>query len=172
VESSTVGSRIDTSAASDRQLVGDVVHACIAAELASTGGGVSEAEIAEILRRAGLDGKLAAADVHRQVRSVKEWIGKRWPGAAGLAEIPLLNLKENGQEVVGRVDLLIKLKDGWILLDHKSTPQGAARWEAHAETYGGQLSAYRDAVETATGEAVRELWLVMPVAGTSIRVEK
>jgi ATP-dependent exoDNAse (exonuclease V) beta subunit len=171
-ESATIGSRMDTSGAIDRQMVGDVLHSCIAAEMASKGGGVSEAEVVEVIRRAGLGAKLAAADVRRQVRAVREWIGKRWPGATPYVEVPLMNVTATGQEVAGRVDLLLRSKDGWVLLDHKSTPEGSARWKAIADAYGGQLSGYKYAIEGATGEAVPEVWLVMPVAGAAIRVER
>jgi len=70
----------------------------------------------------------------------------------------------------GRIDFLLKVNGGWILIDHKSSPGGADRWDAIAQEYAGQLAAYKEAIERTSGEKVLEKWLFLPVAGAAIRV--
>lgn len=77
----------------------------------------------------------------------------------------------NGQRVARRTDLVLRTTTGWIVFDHKSTPQGAAHWEELAQKHAGQLAAYREVLEALSGASVEETWLVLPVAGAAIRVE-
>ena len=77
----------------------------------------------------------------------------------------------NGQSLHGRIDLLIDVGTSWVLLDHKSNPGGRQRWEQLATDFGGQLTAYSEAVTRATGKNVTETWLVLPVAGGAVRVQ-
>ena len=63
------------------------------------------------------------------------------------------------------------MKGGWILIDHKSYPGGADRWESVAQDNIGQLVAYKDAVEHASGEKVLESLLFLPIAATDLRID-
>ena len=38
-------------------------------------------------------------------------------------------------------------------------------------TYAGQLAAYRDVLQAASGLPVEEMWLILPVAGAALQVE-
>jgi ATP-dependent helicase/nuclease subunit A len=71
----------------------------------------------------------------------------------------------------GRIDLLLETVQGWILLDHKSGSQNSTQWANLAASHGGQLAAYSAAIEKVTGVPVLETWLVMPVAGTALKVK-
>jgi ATP-dependent exoDNAse (exonuclease V) beta subunit len=73
--------------------------------------------------------------------------------------------------VLGRTDLVLRTESGWILIDHKSTPQGSGQWEALANDHAGQLAGYREVLEAASGLPVEEIWLLLPVAGAALRVE-
>lgn len=57
----------------------------------------------------------------------------------------------NGQILQGRIDLLLKVNGGWILIDHKSNPGGSDRWDAVAQEFAGQLAAYKAAIERGGG---------------------
>ena len=78
---------------------------------------------------------------------------------------------DSGQILVGRIDLLLETDAGWILIDHKSSPQGSSHWPELAAEHGGQLDAYAKAVELASGRPVLERWLYLPVAAGALRVE-
>jgi ATP-dependent exoDNAse (exonuclease V) beta subunit len=76
----------------------------------------------------------------------------------------------NGQIINHRIDLLLKTKAGWILIDHKSGAQNSTQWDKLAAGYGGQLAAYGGAIGAATGVSVVESWLVLPIAGAALSV--
>ena len=76
----------------------------------------------------------------------------------------------NGTRIRGRIDLLVEAKDGWILLDHKSNPGGAARDEDLVAEHGPQLESYSQALLSATGKPVTERWLYLPVAARAVRL--
>jgi ATP-dependent helicase/nuclease subunit A len=151
-------------------VLGEAIHACIAADLATPGQPISMKEVQDILGRMGVDQGVGAA-LHGQLRAVREWLGARWPGARPIVELPMLRTLVNGQRVVGRTDLLLRTESGWILFDHKSTPQGSAQWSDLAATHAGQLAAYRDVIEAVSGVPIEEIWLVLPVAGAALRVD-
>ena len=102
----------------------------------------------------------------------RDWLRARWPDATLWVEVPITKVLANGQRIAGRIDLLLRTTDGWVLFDHKSTSQSPQQAAALASEYGGQLQAYRDAVESVTHLPVRETWLVLPVTGACIRVQR
>lgn len=171
VETVRLGSRIDTSAFHDRSVLGHAIHACIAADLGCPGKAISEEKVAAVLARNGLDASALAAPLHGQLGAIRQWLESRWPGLPAIAEMPMVRWLTNGQRVAGRSDLLIRTGTGWVLLDHKSTPAASAQWEELACTYAGQLTAYRDVIEAASGLPVEQMWLVLPVAGAALRVD-
>ena len=87
-----------------------------------------------------------------------------------MAETPLAARLENGQQIIGRIDLLLMTEKGIVVLDHKSTPSGPSQWAELAQAYAGQLFAYATGVEQATQHKVVETWLVLPVAGTALSI--
>ena len=124
-----------------------------------------------MLDRMGVAGAVKAQELLNQIAAFTAWIKARWPDAIPYAEIPTEMRLPNGQALQGRIDMLLKVNGGWILIDHKSNPGGSERWEHIAQEYAGQLAAYRDAIETATGEKVRESWLFLPIAAGAVRFE-
>lgn len=171
-ESVGIGTRIVPNREIDAAMLGDAVHACLATQLACPDVPLSEDELKDIFRRMGVPDAIAPIEMLGQIRAVQSWMVSRWPGAEMLVEVPISQVLMNGQVLGGRIDLLLRTKGGWVLLDHKSGSQGSAQWDSLAASYGGQLASYSAAVEAVTGIPVRETWLVMPVAGTALRIEK
>lgn len=163
------GSRIETGNADDRSLLGQAIHGCVAARLVSPQT-LEVQEVQAILDKMGVGSAVDPIAVHGQVEATAQWIRARWPGAVSWVETPVRRATDDGQLVAGRTDLLIEEKDGWILLDHKSTPAGPGQWEAIADAYAGQLAAYRDVIEAASDEEVQQTWLVLPVVGAALRL--
>jgi ATP-dependent helicase/nuclease subunit A len=170
IETVRLGMRIDTGSADDRSQLGQAIHACIAAGVATPGQVLGVDEVQQILVRMGAGATLEPAALHRQVGAIRDWLVSRWPGAAPLVELPMTRRMANGQIVNGRSDLVLRTETGWILLDHKSTPQGSSQWEDVANAHAGQLMAYGEVLEAASGLPVLETWLVLPVAGAALRV--
>ena len=131
---------------------------------------MSVEEVQALLFGADQDGVVSAEDVLQQILAFHEWVAKRWPSARAHAEYPLQTILPNGQVLDGRIDLLLDVGDGWVLIDHKSAPQGAAYWETTANAYAGQLSAYQQAIEKVSGRPVIGCWLYLPVAAGAVRV--
>jgi ATP-dependent exoDNAse (exonuclease V) beta subunit len=171
VDSVPIGTRIALGRDLDPAAVGDAVHACLAAYLSSEDGAFNSNDVKGVLDRAGIANAGSADALLSQFAAVRRWLKERWPDAKMLVEIPVSQLLGNGQFMSGRVDLLLKTENGWLLIDYKSGAQYSSHWDILAATYGGQLAAYSAAIEVATGVAVRETWLVLPVAGTALKVE-
>ena len=118
----------------------------IAAALTDCDVPLSEREVAGILNGFGVGGRVPAGLVLQKIAELRRWMTDRWPSGVPLAEIPVESILPNGQILSGRIDLLLQLPNGWILIDHKSNPQGSDQWEKLAQRYAGQMSAYADAI--------------------------
>ena len=171
VETVPIGRRIDTGDSDDRSRLGEAIHACIAAELATPLRPLDVDEVAAILKRMQAADDVDPAALHQQLGALRSWLATRWPDAIPVVELPVARATSEGQHVRGRTDLVLRTATGWILMDHKSTPQGRDRWGNLATTYAAQLAAYRDVLQAASGLPVEEMWLVLPVAGAALQVE-
>jgi ATP-dependent helicase/nuclease subunit A len=170
VDSVQIGTRIAVDRNPDPAALGEAVHACLAAYLSSGDATSSSIDVPGILERMGVAGALSNDALLRQLAAVRGWLQERWPDADHFVEIPVTHISSNGQLMSGRIDLLLKTQSGWILIDYKSGAQNSSQWNILAATYGGQLAAYSAAIEAATNVPVLEAWLVLPVAGTALKV--
>ena len=105
-----------------------------------------------------------------QVTAFQKWIASRWPGCPVYVEVPVEADGPNGTRIRGRIDLLVEAQDGWVLLDHKSNPGGAARDEDLVAEHGPQLESYGHALLSATSKPVSQRWLYLPVAARAVRL--
>jgi len=172
VDTITLGSRMDIGKGVDWTTVGHAVHASMALAFVDQKAQLKTEDVDRILKGYGLSAQVSAQSLTDQIKAVAEWVGKTWPGCRTLPEWPVESILPTGQVLNGRVDLLVDNGTHWILIDHKSNPGAKSSWPELANTYGGQLLAYQSAIETATGKPVKETWLVLPVAGGAIRIEK
>lgn len=169
-ESIDIGSRLNLRHGVDMARFGTAVHACISATVTDPSAPITSKEIAAMMYRMGEGNSVVADELFSQIMAFIRWYQQRWPDAVPYAEIPVDMPMQNGQFLQGRIDLLLKVKGGWILFDHKSNPQGANAWESLAKENYGQLLAYKDAVELASGENVLETWLFLPVVGQALQL--
>jgi ATP-dependent exoDNAse (exonuclease V) beta subunit len=151
-------------------LPGLAIHACIAAAMTDANAPLSYEEVGNILAGYGVGEVMSAQAVLDQMVAFERWITQRWPEAKRRAEIPVETIMATGQIMQGRIDLLLETRDGWILLDHKSNPQGRDLWADRVDQYAGQMLAYQNAIETASGKPVLEIWLYFPVAGGAVKI--
>lgn len=171
VETVPIGRRIDTGSSDDRSGLGEAIHACIAADLVAPAKPLDLSEVAAILKRMQAANDVDASALFQQLGALRTWLATRWPNATPVVELPVARATSEGQHVQGRTDLVLRTATGWILMDHKSTPQGREHWADVATAYAGQLAAYRDVLQAASGLPVEELWLILPVAGAALQVE-
>lgn len=166
----SLGDRIALRAGTDMTALGNAVHACIATAFTYPDAPLDEARAGRILGGFGLAGTIDPSELVRQVGALDRWISSRWPGCRRHAEVPIESVLPNGQVMHGRIDLLLEVGGGWILLDHKSNPSPRDRWDQLAAEHGGQLFVYADALARATGRLVTEAWIVLPVAAGAIQI--
>jgi len=168
----TLGQRIDVGSSVDWATVGHAVHAAIALAFVNTSRPLVIKDVESILQGYQLSAHVSATALVSQINHLAAWIAQEWPGATALPEWPIEAILKNGQILNGRIDLLIDAGAHWILIDHKSNPGARSNWAELANKHGGQLLAYKEAVENATGKPVKEIWIVLPVSGGAMRLEK
>jgi ATP-dependent exoDNAse (exonuclease V) beta subunit len=171
VETVAIGTRIKVHRNCDPALLGDAVHACLAAYLISEKETFDATRVKAILDRMGAQQSVSPNDLLGQLAAVRLWLTTRWPKARVFVEVPVTQTLDAGQLMNGRIDLLLQTDQGWILLDHKSSPQNSTQWAKLSASHGGQLAAYSAAIEKVTDIPVMECWLVLPVAGTALKVK-
>ncbi|MEJ8816101.1 UvrD-helicase domain-containing protein [Variovorax ureilyticus] len=168
-ESQGVGTRIAIAGAVDMATLGTALHNCIAC--AGVAGEVRLADIDRVLERWEVTHAVSKDAVKAQVEALLGWVEKRWPGCAVHVEVPIEAKRPNGQRLRGRIDLLVDTPEGWVLIDHKSNPRGAANDEQLVNEHGPQLESYAEALRHATGRFVNEKWLFFPVSARAVRVQ-
>lgn len=168
VETDTVGVRLSLAGRPDMASLGTALHLCIAR--ACVLGGVSAPDVERILKIWDVVHSVDKDAVCAQAKAFQAWIAKRWPGCSIYVEVPIEADGPKGTRIRGRIDLLVEEPDGWILVDHKSNPGGAARDEDLVAEHGPQLESYCHALVGATGKPVSQRWLYMPVAARAVRL--
>ncbi|HEX6706076.1 MAG TPA: UvrD-helicase domain-containing protein [Albitalea sp.] len=172
VEVENVGTRITVKAGTDFLALGSAVHGCIAYACADPMQPLTVGEVQEILERWGVGGAVEPAAVIGQVRAFNAWWQGKWPQAQAQAEVPLEAKRPDGSIVRGQIDFMLKLPNGRIVIDHKADPRAVGDGNRLADTHGGQLEAYEEAIHIATGEPVLGSWLFLPVAAKAVRIGK
>ena len=150
--------------------VGNGLHAVIAAELVNPLG-ETEAVGRALALLAGhgaaehIDAKDAVAIAGRFTRCLEE----RYQVTSVQVEVPILHTLDDGRVVRGFVDVLAETDTGWLVIDHKSSPQPPSKWPDEAMKHSGQLAAYRAAL-MAAGRDVAGCLLHFAVAGGVVEV--
>lgn len=168
VETDAVGVRLSLAGKPDMASLGTALHLCIAR--AGVLGGISSPDVEGILKTWAVAGSVDKDAVCTQTSAFQAWIAKRWPDCPVYVEVPIEADGPNGTRIRGRIDLLVELPDGWILVDHKSNPVGPARDDDLIALHGPQLESYAHALLSATGKPVSQRWLYFPVAARAVRL--
>ena len=99
------------------------------------------------------------------------WISSTWPSSDLCAEYPVSARLDNGQRVVGRIDLLIRTADGLVVMDHKLAGVNEGSVEEIVATWAPQLGLYATAIARVSGKPpVVGTWLNLPLEGSVVRV--
>jgi ATP-dependent helicase/nuclease subunit A len=169
LETIKVGERITVSPGVDWGVLGNAIHACLAASFTKEGRWLSEASVEQVLKGFQVRGHIDTGAVCRQIESFQVFVRQRWPGCNARAEVPVKANMPNGQVLNGRIDLLLETERGFVLIDHKSSPHAASEWRDLVSSYKPQLDAYATAIEIASGKKVLEQWLLLPVSAAMVR---
>ena len=174
VEGATVGKRIEIGPriavhSDDMAKVGTALHAAIAAELVNPLRDDAVERAAELIRNGAGEGALSAGDAVDCARRLMDEVHTRFAPRRVLVEYPVELLRDNGQVLRGWIDLVLETEQGWIVIDHKSSPRPRSEWSAEAQQYSGQLAAYASALEGA-GLHCAGCWVHFPVSGGLVEV--
>jgi len=93
-----------------------------------------------------------------------------WPGSDLCAEYPASARLDNGQRVVGRIDLLIRTADGLVVMDHKLAGKNEGSVKEIVATWAPQLALYATAIALVSGKPPVGTWLNLPLDGSAVRV--
>ncbi|MDF0665684.1 MAG: UvrD-helicase domain-containing protein [Nitrospira sp.] len=170
METLSLGERIKLKAEIDMTALGNAVHACMATAFTDPQTTLDETRVTRILDGFGLASAIDPTELGRQIKAIETWVAARWPDCRRHAEITIESVLFNGQILQGRIDLLLEVPEGWVVLDHKANPASRDKWNDVASEHSGQLSCYTEALVRVTGRSVRESWLVLPVAAGAVRI--
>ena len=170
VEKCRIGERIPIATGADMGALGTAIHACIALSFTDRRVPLKEVEVGAILSNLGVSALVSPGNVLRQVEALHAWLEQRWPGAKPFAEIPVQSTLRNGQILNGRIDLALETNNGWVLIDHKSSPLAWEQWDRLVIEHAAQIDAYAQALEQGGTGSVLEKWLFLPVAAGGVRI--
>jgi len=121
-----------------------------------------------MLSRWEVEGAIEPVDMLLASDRLNHFIIERYPEVKILREWPMTMVLENNQRMQGWLDMLLKLPDGYVVIDHKSYPGDNA--EEHVKQYAPQLAVYKKAVEQATGMPVLKTLIHLPIQGKIVQV--
>lgn len=107
--------------------------------------------------------------------NLRQYLAERFGQASNIYHERPFRMEQNGQTIVGSMDLVWQTKQGNIVIDFKTNPMGYKELTDkdslhYAGRYGGQLNTYRKAIITG-GETVIATIVYYPVAGLVIELE-
>jgi ATP-dependent exoDNAse (exonuclease V) beta subunit len=169
------GSRLPLGSGShsDWDVVGNAIHAFLAADLPDLTHDQRLIRAARLLNAAELSGVLTAAAVVQAGDNLRAWVTSRWPTAIWHREVPVTAViasPAGARRVVGTIDLLLETPEGAILIDHKSFPGGRDAWIVKAAEFAPQFAAYAEVLRLA-GKPVLEQWVNFTIGGGSVRFD-
>ena len=109
------------------------------------------------------------AESVQTAQAFRRFLQQRFEPTRINVEVPLRHELDDGRSVRGFVDLLAQTEEGWLIIDHKSSPQRKSTWKDEALKHAGQLLAYRDAL-AAAGYAVAGCYIHFAVTGGLVEV--
>jgi len=121
-----------------------------------------------LIKQWGVEMAIEASELVAAGQRLADFLDQRYHGYRAFREWPISLRNNEGQLMQGWIDLLLEIPDGYVIIDHKSYPGQDA--EKRARKYIPQLRAYKEAVEKATGKAVVDTLLHLPVSGLVLRI--
>ena len=163
-----ISDRIPLTGRPDIGLLGNAVHAFLAANSGQGDNGPRIAMAACCLANWGVGGAVDPTALVTASTKLWAWISSRWAGSPVHREVPVAG-RIGLQRVNGRIDLLVEDSICWGLLDHKTYPGGHGRWPVELQSYVPQLAAYEALCREAGAPAVSR-FVHLPVAGVVLEL--
>lgn len=162
-----LGNRIPFTGSPDMSTFGTCLHAIIASEIIHRDN--SEERAQRIISDFGLDDCITPVDALQSATRFIIKIEELYQPINWFIEYPIRYINENNQICNGYIDLVLETSDGWVIIDHKSSPKARNEWEDIALSYSGQLKLYEEALE-ATGKDILSSWIHFAITGGLVSV--
>lgn len=163
----TLGARFYIRGNPDMEAMGHAVHAFLGADNSASDERLAMAT--SLLRRYGVEGCVAPSELVGAADRFYAWLEVRFKGARRHREHSVTRRTETGAVVAGTVDLVLRLGDERIVIDHKSFPGKEDVAVTRAQAYAGQLAAY-SRMFRATGTERVSTWIHFPVVGQMVEI--
>jgi len=163
---------LGSGAQTEWDIVGNTVHAFLAADLPGLTPAERFARATRLLAATDLQDVLAPSALIQAGDNLKTWVDSRWPTATWHREVPvtaIVSAADGARRIQGTIDLLLALPEGVVLIDHKSYPGGRDTWQSKASEFAPQFAAYGEALRLA-GKTVLEQWVSFAIAGGAVRL--
>lgn len=164
-----LGDRLKLDKVADMALLGSALHGVIAAAINSATP-LPASRVSKLLKAFGVEHSVSVDDALSASQRFINYMQQNYPVLRCYVEHPVSVVNAQGQEANGYIDLLIETDAGWIIVDHKSSPQRRSEWQANALKFSGQLAVYRDAVTQVSDKPVLGCWVHFAVTGGVVEV--
>ena len=155
----------------DMTIIGSALHRIIAAELVDPGRTDALARAQAILDAGGAAPFVDAEAALACARRFRTFVDERMKPIRIVAEWPAVQALDNGQTMRGWLDVLVETADGWIVIDHKSSPRPKRDWTAEALEHSGQIACYRSMIAASGAKLAPSAWIHFPVGGGMLRLD-
>ena len=166
-----IGAALPVAGKPDWAALGSACHAFFAADRPN----LSDDERLEIARAAlerwAVQGTLKPEALVAAGSALRAWVAARWPQGRWHREWPVRRRMDDGSELVGAADLVLGDDGGFTLVDHKCLAGSLDDALKAAAGYGGQLCAYAETIEAATGKSVRTRVVHLVLQGAVVGIE-
>jgi ATP-dependent helicase/nuclease subunit A len=168
-EKLTLGARLSLVGDPDMQAIGEACHHFFASDDTAKPTELRLLQASETLRRWNAP-HLAPGDLVAASDRLQEFIRGRFSSRRVLKEWPV-HAVDKLQVINGRIDVLIELPDGFVIVDHKSFPGMVEIDDERLAAFAGQAALYARALELVCGKPCNEYWLHQPIAALMTRVD-
>jgi len=162
----TISTGISVKGHPDMNILGDVLHAAISLQIIDPKQLAFPDLVRCMLEKKGLDGSVEVNEIIQEIKGFIKFINAKFDPQRVWAEHPMTHVWETGQIAMGWIDVLVETESGLIIIDHKTTRDDPKPVVAK---YSGQLLAYEQAVEAATGKTA-ESWIHLPLSGDMAKI--
>ena len=164
-----IGDRVSISNVSDMAQFGSAIHAVIAVNMIHDKS-IDNNLVQNILNSHKVEASIAVSDAIKMAERFRNFTRDHLKAKRVLLEYPIEYKMPNGQHAAGWIDTLVETDEGYVIVDHKSSPKSRAESSKDALKYSGQLNLYKEAVEVITGMPVQSCWIHFAVIGLAVEV--
>lgn len=164
-----LGERFPLGAGADMQVVGDCVHAFLAAEEFDATPDHRIAQAKSILKNWNVT-QVQAKDLVAASNRLRNFISTQFPDAVIGVEVPVRG-RFGLRRINGSIDMLVETAAGLVIIDHKSFPGKADQWHQHALAFRHQLALYRHVLESVSTQPVIGQYIHLPIVGAIIKAD-